>query len=53
VGAYAAGSDPMLDQAINLYPTFERFLQQLLTERSGFDESVEQLAALFGDKRGA
>jgi flagellum-specific ATP synthase len=52
VGAYAAGSDPMLDQAISLYPTFERFLQQLLTERSGFDESVEQLAALFGDKRG-
>ncbi|GHU06390.1 flagellum-specific ATP synthase [Betaproteobacteria bacterium] len=53
VGAYAAGSDPMLDQAINLYPTFERFLQQLLTERSGFEESVEQLAALFGGKPGA
>jgi flagellum-specific ATP synthase len=53
VGAYAAGSDPMLDQAINLYPAFERFLQQLLTERSGFKESVEQLAALFGDKPGA
>jgi flagellum-specific ATP synthase len=52
VGAYAAGSDPMLDQAINLYPSFEHFLQQLLTERAGFDESIEQLAALFGDKHG-
>ncbi|MDR3220672.1 MAG: flagellar protein export ATPase FliI [Candidatus Accumulibacter sp.] len=47
VGAYAAGSDPMLDQAINLYPAFERFLQQQLTERSNFGDSAEQLAALF------
>ena len=53
VGAYAAGSDPLLDQAINFYPSFERFLQQTLTERSGFDDSVGELAGLFGDPRGA
>ena len=53
VGAYAAGSDPLLDQAINFYPSFERFLQQTLTERSGFDDSVGQLAGLFGDQRGS
>ncbi|MGP4130485.1 flagellar protein export ATPase FliI [Pantoea tagorei] len=28
VGAYAAGSDPMLDKAIRLYPQMEAFLQQ-------------------------
>ncbi|MDR3298459.1 MAG: flagellar protein export ATPase FliI [Candidatus Accumulibacter sp.] len=50
VGAYAAGSDPTLDQAIALYPSFERFLQQQLTERSDFDDSAAQLTALFGDK---
>ncbi|MDR0576806.1 MAG: flagellar protein export ATPase FliI [Candidatus Accumulibacter sp.] len=51
VGAYVAGSDPMLDQAIALYPSFERFLQQTLTERSDFDDSLGQLATTFGDKR--
>ncbi|MDR2787356.1 MAG: flagellar protein export ATPase FliI [Candidatus Accumulibacter sp.] len=51
VGAYVAGSDPLLDQAINSYPSFERFLQQTLTERSSFDDSAAQLAALFDGKR--
>jgi flagellum-specific ATP synthase len=51
VGAYVAGSDPMLDQAIGLYPSFERFLQQTLTEQSGFDDSLARLAGLFGDAR--
>ncbi|MDR1708297.1 MAG: flagellar protein export ATPase FliI [Candidatus Accumulibacter sp.] len=50
VGAYAAGSDPMLDKAIVLFPAFERFLQQLLTERSSFDDSLRQLEALFAEK---
>ncbi|MDR0380322.1 MAG: flagellum-specific ATP synthase FliI, partial [Candidatus Accumulibacter sp.] len=50
VGAYAAGSDPVLDQAIGLYPSFERFLQQALTERSDFDDSLARLAALFDDQ---
>ncbi|MDR1661044.1 MAG: flagellar protein export ATPase FliI [Azoarcus sp.] len=51
VGAYVAGSDPTLDQAIKLYPAFERFLQQTLTERSGFSDSISQLTALFDDRR--
>ena len=46
VGAYVAGSDPALDQAINLYPRMESFLQQQLTERSTFAESIAALAAL-------
>lgn len=47
VGAYAAGSDPVLDQAIALYPRMEAFLQQNISERSGIQESLGQLSALF------
>ena len=47
VGAYVPGSDPVLDQAINLYPRMETFLQQQLTEQSNFSDSTNALAALF------
>jgi flagellum-specific ATP synthase len=48
VGAYAAGSDPQLDQAIAMYPKFEELLQQSLSQRAAFDDSVAHLQALFG-----
>ncbi len=48
VGAYVPGSDPLLDQAIGLYPRMEAFLQQQLTERSVFADSASALATLFG-----
>ena len=51
VGAYAAGSDPLLDEAIKLHPSFERFLQQPLAEKAGYEPSVDQLFALFGARR--
>ncbi|NEX62695.1 flagellar protein export ATPase FliI [Noviherbaspirillum galbum] len=47
VGAYSAGSDPVLDQAIALIPRIESFLQQGIQERSGIAESLGQLAGLF------
>jgi len=47
VGAYSPGSDPVLDQAINLYPRMEAFLQQQLTEQSDFTSSVSALSTLF------
>ncbi|MGV3742213.1 MAG: flagellar protein export ATPase FliI [Burkholderiaceae bacterium] len=47
VGAYAAGTDPVLDQAIALFPQIEAFLQQDITERAGIQESLGQLSALF------
>ena len=47
VGAYAAGSDPQLDLAISLYPSFEQFLQQPLAERADFASSLERLSTLF------
>ena len=47
VGAYSAGSDPVLDQAIALYPNIESFLQQDILEQAGIQESLGQLTALF------
>jgi len=47
VGAYSPGSDPVLDEAIARYPQIELFLQQNITERSGINESLGQLTALF------
>jgi len=51
VGAYVAGSDPMLDQAISIYPSFEKFLQQSLNEQSDFTTSLAHLDALFATRR--
>ena len=48
VGAYAAGSDAVLDRAIAMYPQLERFLQQSIGERADYPTSRHQLAALFG-----
>ncbi|PWC17415.1 flagellar protein export ATPase FliI [Brenneria corticis] len=47
VGAYAAGSDPMLDKAIRLYPQMEAFLQQGMFERSNYDEACQALETIF------
>jgi flagellum-specific ATP synthase len=49
VGAYAAGSDPTLDVAIQMMPRIEGFLQQDLHQRADYNESVSALQALFPD----
>jgi flagellum-specific ATP synthase len=51
VGAYAAGSDPELDEAIRMYPRLEAFLRQDMTQRESWDESLKKLAALFDKTR--
>jgi flagellum-specific ATP synthase len=48
VGAYAAGSDPTLDQAIAMQPAFEAFLQQGMDERENYQDAVLKLHRLFG-----
>ncbi|KAA8996751.1 flagellum-specific ATP synthase FliI [Affinibrenneria salicis] len=53
VGAYASGSDPMLDRAIKLYPQLESFLQQGMFERCDYETARQHLAALFQTDRGA
>lgn len=45
IGAYAAGSDPALDEAIALHPGMEHFLQQDMFEPSRFDAVLGALAA--------
>jgi flagellum-specific ATP synthase len=47
VGAYVPGSDPVLDEAVKLYPRMEKYLQQNFGESARFEESVTGLKALF------
>jgi flagellum-specific ATP synthase len=47
VGAYVAGSDPLLDRAILMNPHLEAFLQQQIGERADYASSRDHLAALF------
>ncbi len=47
VGAYAAGSDPVLDQAIALHDKIESFLCQEIPDKVDMLESLGQLTSLF------
>ncbi len=47
VGAYSAGSNPILDEAIAKYPKMQSFLQQNIDEQAGIQMSLGQLSALF------
>ncbi len=46
VGAYAHGSDPVLDKAIAMHPQMEAFLQQNMRERIDFGSSAAELEQL-------
>lgn len=48
VGAYHSGSDPILDQAVAMYPRLEAFLQQRIEESEAYESAVEKLHGLFG-----
>ena len=47
VGAYVAGNDPQLDDAIARYPRLEASLQQDIGENVGYQDAVNQLQASF------
>lgn len=47
VGAYVSGSDPLLDEAITLYPRLDNFLKQSMFQQENYQESIAQLYALF------
>ena len=47
VGAYAAGTDPLLDEAIKLQTGIEAFLQQNIHEHADVQESLSELENLF------
>jgi flagellum-specific ATP synthase len=48
VGAYQAGTDAVLDEAIAAQPRLEAFLQQNMASREDYGNSVGKLSALFG-----
>lgn len=48
IGAYAAGSDPALDEAIQLHDGMARFLQQDMFESATLDASVREMQAATG-----
>ena len=52
VGAYVAGSDPLLDEAIARYPALERFLRQGMYETEPFAAGQEKFTALFTPDEG-
>jgi flagellum-specific ATP synthase len=49
VGAYSAGTDPAIDQAIALQPAMQSFLQQDIGERAPYVEAQAHLGAVLAD----
>jgi flagellum-specific ATP synthase len=49
MGAYQAGTDPVIDEAIVRRPELLTFLRQAAGERIGFDQSVAALTSAFGE----
>ena len=49
VGAYVAGTDPELDQAIHLRPTLEGFLRQDMHEGMGLGQCMDTVRGIVGD----
>ncbi len=50
VGAYVPGSDPLLDEAIALYPRMEQYLKQGMYEAEPLKASMDQFTALFANR---
>lgn len=48
LGAYQKGTDPMLDQAVNMMPRVNQFLQQGMKDVISYDEGLQGLAQLLG-----
>lgn len=46
VGAYVAGTDPLLDKAIMLFPAMQQFLQQGIYEHCSYQDAYQQLAKI-------
>jgi flagellum-specific ATP synthase len=50
IGAYVAGSNPLADQALALWPALEAFLQQDMAERSTAEQTWAGLAAALSQR---
>jgi len=47
VGAYTVGTDARIDEAINFYPTLQRFLKQNMNTAMDWQTSIAGLEAMF------
>ena len=48
LGAYRKGTDPKVDEAINLYPKIEAFLTQNKDDQTSIEAGFEQLGGILG-----
>jgi flagellum-specific ATP synthase len=48
IGAYAKGSDPRIDAAIAQWPNMQKFLQQDMRQKVGYQDSIQALQELVG-----
>jgi flagellum-specific ATP synthase len=48
IGAYAAGSNPNIDHAIEMIEPINRYLQQGIDEEMSFEESIEVMKSMMG-----
>jgi flagellum-specific ATP synthase len=46
IGAYARGSNPTVDKAIQMKPVMDAYLQQRMNEIAPYDQALMQLQAL-------
>lgn len=53
IGAYVKGSNKAIDEAIQYIEPIKRFLKQSATESVSFEESVKQMAMIFGGEKAA
>jgi len=51
LGAYARGSNPLIDRAIEMKPRIDAFLKQGIYERDTYDAIVEKLESMFRKKK--
>ena len=48
IGAYRKGADPLIDEAIAIYPKIEAFMNQKSDENFNLENSYQQLAEILG-----
>jgi flagellum-specific ATP synthase len=53
LGAYKAGTNPEVDEAVRLYPQLEAFLAQSKTERATLSQGYDALSAIMGSAQGS
>ena len=53
LGAYKAGTNPEVDEAVRLYPQLEAFLAQSKSERATLSQGYDALAEILGTAQGS